>query len=255
VERVTFLVEKTGLRIDCQLNPEKVVVRRTAGVRRRSTSTGPISGTTSEDPLLFTGGGTTEIELDLLFDASLRVTTGTTRDPESMVRDDVRDLTGPLLRLAEGSDSNDKSELIQVRFIWGKHWNVLGVVSAVAERLEYFTPEGAPQRSWLRMRLLRVAEERTSTELSSGLLNGTGAEFPSESAVPTEQIGVHEVLGAGSSMSDENAVTQRPDEIAWLNFFDPAEWRPILQFNGISDAFGLAPGQRLRIPPRSWLGR
>src|SRR5262249_52942908 len=150
MERVAFLVEKTGERIPCLLNPASVVVRRLAGVRARQSSSGPLTGSTlKDDPLLHTGGGMTGILFDLLFYVFLAeadVTVG-----------DVRDLTRPLTDLAEGSESDDGySQVPLVRFVWGKCWNVLGVVTAVAERLEYFTAEGAPQRSWLRMRLVRV---------------------------------------------------------------------------------------------------
>ena len=44
-------------------------------------------------------------------------------------------------------------ELPVVRLIWGKRWNLPGVVVAAAERLERFTVDGSPQRSWLRLLL------------------------------------------------------------------------------------------------------
>src|SRR5262249_57036441 len=50
------------------------------------------------------------------------------------------------------------------RFIWGKSWNIPGVIAEVAERLEWFTPEGIPRRSWLRMRMLRVAESQSQPQ-------------------------------------------------------------------------------------------
>src|ERR1043166_10002984 len=86
MERVAFLLEKTGERIPCLLNPSSVVVRRLAGLRTRQSSTGPLTGAgLKDDPLLSTGGGMTEILLDLLFDISLAGATVTAED--------VRDLT------------------------------------------------------------------------------------------------------------------------------------------------------------------
>src|SRR5262249_31280060 len=148
MERVAFLVEKTGERISCLLNPASVVVRRLAGVQARQSTSGPLTGASlKDDPLLYTGGGMTEILLDLLFDVSLVDGTVTIED--------VRDLTRPLTALAEGSEGDDGyGQVPLVRFVWGKAWNVLGVVAAAAERLEYFTASGSPQRSWLRMRFL-----------------------------------------------------------------------------------------------------
>ena len=71
----------------------------------------------------------------------------------------VRELTRPLWNLAEnGQAANGYGAPPVVRFIWGRAWNVLGIVVAIAERLERFTQGGMPQRSWLRLRLRRVTE-------------------------------------------------------------------------------------------------
>jgi hypothetical protein len=127
-----------------------VVLRRRAGLRARQPAGAPAPDLPrGDDPLLFTGGGTTELLLDLLFDVSLA-------DPAAAV-EDVRALTGPLWRLAEAADLVDGyGRPPLVRFVWGKAWNFPGVVAAVAERLEHFGEQGAPRRSWLRMRLLRM---------------------------------------------------------------------------------------------------
>lgn len=153
MERVAFLVEATSERIGCLLNPESVVVRRLSGVRPRRSLGGQLAGKRlADDPLLYTGGGTTQLDLDLLFDVSLGGSTVTAVD--------VRELTGALWRLSENSSSDqaDWQRPPLVRLVWGKAWNFPGVVTSVAERLEYFTAEGAPRRSWLRLRLLRIVE-------------------------------------------------------------------------------------------------
>jgi hypothetical protein len=154
VERVVFLIEDTNERLRCLLNPESLVVRRRAGVQPRRSLTGQLtSRDLTDEPLLFTGGGSTELQLDLLFDVSLA--------GSSIQGEDVRDLTGPLWRLSENSASETNySRLTIARFIWGKSWNIPGVVTAVSERLEHFTQAGTPQRSWLRMRFVRVNEAR-----------------------------------------------------------------------------------------------
>lgn len=154
MERVAFLIEESNTTIRCLLNPESLVVRRYAGVVARRSATGQLTGAgLGDDPLLYTGGGRTELELDLLFDTSLV--------DEAVRREDVRDLTAPIWNLAENANAAaGYGRPPVVRFLWGKAWNVPGVVVAVAERLERFTPGGTPQRSWLRMRLVRVAEPR-----------------------------------------------------------------------------------------------
>ena len=70
MERIAFLVDATGERIDCLVNPETLVVRRLAGVRPAALP-GAVVGGGVDDTLLFTGGGRTELVLDLLFDVDL----------------------------------------------------------------------------------------------------------------------------------------------------------------------------------------
>jgi hypothetical protein len=143
MERVAFLIEETGERIVCLLNPESVVVRRTAGVRPRRSIGGSLAGSElADDALLFTGGGTTEMFFNLLFDVSLSETKTEVKD--------VRDLTSPLWKLAENSgESKTYGEPPRVRFVWGKSWNVSGVVAAVSERFDYFDMAGVPRSNRL----------------------------------------------------------------------------------------------------------
>src|SRR3954465_13576529 len=153
MERVVFLIESTGERIDSLLNPETVVFRREAGIRRRAIIGRLIGDSPWDDEGLICGAGRTELRLDLLFDTSLAAS------PSNV--DNVQVLTAPFWALAQHRE-NDKRQYEPnlVRFIWGKTWNVLGVVAEVAERFELFTPSGEPQRSWLRMRFLEVADRQ-----------------------------------------------------------------------------------------------
>ncbi len=111
MERVAFLIEETGERIACMLNPEDMVVRRLAGVRPRRSSGGALTGAgLADDPLLFTGGGMTELHLNLLFDVSLAGSSARVKD--------VRDLTYPLWQLAENAaDEQNYGRPPLVRFI------------------------------------------------------------------------------------------------------------------------------------------
>src|SRR5262249_26083550 len=120
MERVAFIVDASGERIDCLLNPESFEIKRLAGVRARSSAGGLLVGAgLADDPLLFTGGGRTEILLDLMFDVDL---------VESRVGPrDVRALTRPLWRLAENSTHERGSVRPPlVRLVWGKTWNLPG---------------------------------------------------------------------------------------------------------------------------------
>jgi hypothetical protein len=240
MERIAFFVESTGERIGALLNPESLVVRRRAGVRPRRSAGGQLSGAgLADDPLLYTGGGRMELDLQLLFDVDLAGSTITT--------DDVRELTAPLWRLAEnGADgrAGRGGGPTLVRFVWGKAWNVRGVVSAVAERLERFTPAGAAQRSWLSLRLLRVAEDPTAPA-SEAPVAAPAAQLEAAAQAPAGVPTSHQVIGAGGA----GGVGESLYDLAHAYYGNPGLWRLIASFNGITDPLKVAPGTVLRIPP------
>jgi hypothetical protein len=194
VERVTFLIEQTNQRVGCLLNPESLTLQRVAGVQPRRSLSGGLTGTAlADDPLLYSGGGRTELRLDLLFDIGLA--------GSSISTGDVRDLTLPLWNLAENSSRRDRyGQPPLVRFIWGKSWNILGVVVAVAEHLEDFTPGGTPRRSWLRLQMVRV-DEAVATQ--SRVVQPPPPDVLSlmNPDIPDESVGTHESLGGGGELS------------------------------------------------------
>lgn len=237
MERVAFLVEQSGVRIPCLLNPESVVLRRASGVRPLR-SVGGLTGTNAmtDDPLLHTGGGTTEIIVDLLFDVSL-IETPVTEGQKPVT--DVRTLTLPLWQLTEHTDPT-KSGFGILRFVWGKLWNIRAVIAALAERLEYFDADGAPGRSWLRMRMLRV-DEPDPEQLPM---------VAAPQAQPGADVQVVEVppIPATETPSEEPP-PQRLDELAFRMYGDSAMWKQIAAFNGVIDPFHIPAGFTLRLPP------
>jgi nucleoid-associated protein YgaU len=239
MERVAFLVESTGERIGALLNPESLVVRRQAGVRVRRSGTGQLSGAgLSDDPLLYTGGGRTELDLQLLFDVEL--------GDAGAQASDVRDLTAPLWNLAENpADANGGgSGPVVVRFVWAKSWNVRGVISAVAERLERFTSTGAARRSWLSLRLLRVAE-RPATPASDAPVLPPDVQQAAAAQAPPAVAAVHQVVGAGGSGGSGESLY----DLAYSYYGNPGLWRLIAVYNGITDPLQVPPGTVLQIPP------
>jgi hypothetical protein len=251
VERVTFLLEETGQRIGCLLNPDSVVVRRRAGVQERRTTAGQLTGSAlADDPLLFTGGGRTDLELDLLFDTSLTATPVTTTEDQPPL--DVQDITRPLWELAENVTGPDGFGRIRtVRLVWGKSWNVQGIVTAIAERFERFDPSGVPQRSWMRMRLTRVggvaAASSTVAQTPGAFANATVGD------VPEDQVIIHEVVGGPDTLDATGQVVpgERLDDIASRYYGEPSLWRVLAAYNGIADPTRIPPPRTLRIPPLS----
>lgn len=236
MERAALLVERTGVRLGCLLNPESLVWRRRAGLRARADAGGVITGhALSDDPVIATGGGVTEFDLDLLFDMAVArdLSPALATAEAAAAPGDVRDLTRPIWDLAETvpSAGGGYGAPPRVRLIWGRAWNLPGVVVAVAERLERFTPAGAPQRSWLRLRLRRVGEDAPAdAAVAPPGLRSDALEVP----VPPEVDGAPPI---------------RLDALAAERYGDSAAWRLIAEANDLDDPLAPPPGGVLRLPP------
>lgn len=253
MERVAFLIEQSGEQIGALLNPETVVMTRTAGVEARTSAGGRLTGAgLSDDPLLFTGGGRTELRLDLLFDVALAPTeTGVV---------DVRQLTRPIWALAENSATEQrKRRPPTVRFVWGRAWNIPGVVTEVAERFDRFGPDGSPLRSWMRLAFVRIG---TAADEQGGEAWELAQRLPRVDlmALPVDALPV--VGGTGRVGTDGAAAPlARPTEPADLGllsqqaFGTPLLWKDLLSYNEIDDPLELAAtlaerdGAALAVPP------
>jgi hypothetical protein len=256
MERVIFLIEDTHERISCMLNPEEgkgrfegsseeggedegggLLVRRVSGVSpdKLSPSTG------SDNTLIPDGQGQTSLELSLLFDVTLP---GSTSMPK-----DVRDLTRPLWKLTEHiTGPTGERRLRRARFIWGKAWNIPVVVESLSERYERFTPDGTPQRSWMRIRLLRAGEEIRLPARSPVRLESLPGVEALAAAANDLSWGVHEKTGgevAGESLP----------ALAYRYYGDPGLWRLIARANNITNPLRILTGTLLQIPPLSVLKR
>lgn len=247
MERVAFLLERTGERIACLLNPESLVMRRLAGVRARQSVGGLVTGAElDDDPLFFSGGGCTDIVLNLLFDVHVA--------GSSVPATDVRQLTGPLWQLAENArHSAGGSRPPSVRLIWGKSFNVRGVVAAIAERLECFTGDGVPQRSWLRLRLLRATDGEVEADAAGKLEPPALPEDPAEPApeLPNGPLLVHAVSGADVEGPPEPGLAERLDQLAFRYYGDASQWRVLAWLNDVTDPLAMAAGQVLEVAART----
>lgn len=223
MERIAFLVDESGERIDCLINPETLVVKRLAGVRQAALP-GAVLGAGTDDQLLFTGGGRTELVLDLLFDVDLL-------DPANRP-DDVRALTGRLWRLTE----NGAGRPPQVRLVWGKTWNLPGIVVSIAERLDAIDSTGTPRRSWLRLKLVRTPDDAVAeTPGSPGGGSGGGT------ADGTRRAAIQAVGGgAGTGV--------RFDLLAAEALGDPQQWRVLAEHNEVANPLDVPAGTVLGVP-------
>jgi hypothetical protein len=240
MERVVFLIENTGQRIECLLNPESVVITRQAGLRSRRSLGGAVTGNAAtDDRVLATGGGITQLQLELLFDTSK---VGGPK-PEQ----DVRKLTSPLWNLAENrAGDDDQGAPPQVRFVWGKSWNIPGVVSAVAERFERFSAAGIAQRSWVSVRFMRVNVDAAPTAAPDIPLSrlSTEAQMLDRGA---DTLLEHRVSGESVAQGEVHSA-ERTEQLAHRYYGNPAYWRLLAMFNDIGDPGRLATGMVLRVP-------
>jgi len=249
MERVAFVIEETGARVDCLLNPESLEVTRLAGIRQRGVGTGRLSGIgLADDPLHLTGGGRTELNVDLLFDVDLVSTPGGPLD--------VRALTRPLWQLAENSAvENGAVRPPLVRLVWGKSWNVPGIVAAVAERFDRFDPTGVPQRSWLRMRFVRVAETAAEaqaaydTMLTDAQAAQAQAALASSGASDSGPASSVVAVGQGEAVAPGGPPPPvRFDLLATDGLGSPFLWRLLATYNDVHDPLRVEPGTVLAVP-------
>ena len=249
MERVTFLIEDTGERVSCLLNPESLTLTRRAGLRERTGRGGALTGAAgSHDPLIATGGGVTELELHLLFDTELarsldpRPAAAPAGGPEPprLSEPDVRDLTRPLLNLAEPAPgTGDRRGAAVCRFIWGTAWNLPVVVLVVAERLERFGPDGVPGRSWMSLRLRQVPESESASMAPPPPAGGTLPEAAPEMMPDAIQ-----------TVADPSGQPSTPLYLAalWLTG-DPENWPRVAEASGIEDPPRIEAGTILTAGP------
>jgi len=235
MEKVVLLIEHSAEHIRCLLNPEQLEMRREAGLAARRSPGAQLSGTAlSDDPLLYVGGGRTEFILDLLFDVSLAV-----QEPNTPALTDVRELTKPLWDLAENEDSRGRyGRPPIVYFLWGTSWNIRGIVAAASERLEHFSADGKPRRSWLRLRLLRVARNE-----QADVSEPSAPPVPIDEArrrLQDSETRMYQPIGDGAG-------GERPDQIAAQHLGHSAYWPLTAEMSGLDNPMQLV-GKVLKVP-------
>lgn len=269
MERAAFLIHDPQRRaelprLSCLLNPSTLVFRRVAGLRRgRSLATALSQDGLRDDPLLATGGGLTELRVDLLFDVNLpgtwlpgaglgsAPTAAGAPDPREDDARDVRDLTRPLWELAENqARPGAVASPPRVRFVWGKRWDFPAVVAAVAERFECFTPSGVPQRSFLRLRLVRADDEPARPAPTAPLVIAVD-ERPRAPEPPSPLDVIPPAEQAPAEAYESYVSPGHPLFLTAFAFYgDPALWTVIAEANPEVDPVFVPPGTLLRIPSR-----
>lgn len=290
MERVTFLVERTGDRIPCLLNPESLEVRRSAGLVRRRGAGGAIIGNPrTDDPLVATGGGITEYELKLLFDVDLLASQSASAfAPAAAVEpapaeSTPAELEGEEATAAESPDgSGNVSEAmptpapnppsVDVRTLTQPLWSL-------AENGEPVAGVLAPQRirfiwgsSWNVPGVVVAVAERLECFDPRGvpkrswlnlLLRRVEEELEGGNAPPPPTSPQFEVTSPGSATDDsgdDSVIVPVDNEgvaltplhvVAAERYGDPRYNRAIAEYNNLDDLLELVEGQPIRLPPAS----
>jgi hypothetical protein len=143
-----------------------------------------------------------------------------------------------------------------VRLVWGKSWNVPGLVAAVAERFDRFDPAGVPQRSWLRMRFVRVAETAAEAQAAYDTMlteaQAAQAQAAMVSADPSGAGSASSVVAVGQGEAAAPGTVPPPvrfDLLATDGLGSPFLWRLLATYNDVHDPLRVEPGTVLAIPP------
>jgi nucleoid-associated protein YgaU len=176
-----------------------------------------------DSPVLqFVRGQNEKITMELFFDTTDSGMTGDVKD--------VRSETGKMYQLVKIQPETHAPP--RCTLTWGGQLFSFGgsssrcLVESIAEEFTLFSPSGIPLRAKLNVtfREYKTVEEQL-------------ADNPKHSADRTKMRDVKR----GQSIS----------LIAWLEYDDPGEWRPIAEANGFENPRQLTPGTRLLIPSLS----
>jgi hypothetical protein len=205
----TFEVKAGAQKVEVQFNPESLKVTFSNQIqppKGAGDQTGPAS-------IQFVGSGVTKMSAQLWFDASTA----------SPAVSDVRTLTKKVvdfMTVQEIKQGPNRGQFRPrfTRFNWGT-FAFNGIVDSVEESIEFFSPDGQPQRASLTFSMLQQA-----IQFSFG--QPTNPRTPGHAPLtPAPQ---------GSSIQDQAARAGRP-----------GDWQAIAEANNIENPRMLATGQLL----------
>lgn len=201
-----------GSEVECLFNPKDYTVTKTNNWKAE-----PKQGATAAVPS-FTGGAPWEMNLVLLFDASLL-------KPKVSVKQITQTLFDAMnASQGEGAGGGGKKNTKRpptITFEYG-WFSFIGVAKTLAVQYLLFTPEGEPIRAETKLSLMQWEPERKGQNPTTRAEGGHGAH----------------VVREGDSLAS----------IAQNAYGDPTQWRVIARANGIDDPLRLRSGATLDVP-------
>lgn len=174
------------------------------------------------------GQGSTKLSLQLWFDVSAPMPKG-----QAPV-DDVRRLTQAVIQLMSPAASAEPDKFIApaVGFIWGS-FSFAGVIDALEETLEFFSPDGVPLRAGMSLSMSR----------QNILVPVPAGASPARGAGPA--VGTRPLAQAPGGSNVASLVARAGQG---------ADWQGIAAANGIENPRRLAAGQLLDLAARPLRG-
>jgi len=207
-----YLETERGTQIPCLFNPTTIKI-----VKTNAWSADDASGRNAPE-LVFDGGGSGTMDLDLIFDTTAdgkAVTTYTNKLVDLMAVDK---------QLSDYDSATDTGRPQWVKFHWGDMHTFKAAITSMDVTFTYFSSAGVPLRANVSMSL-------TQFEAAENW----GPQNPT-SGTPTPTR-LHQVQ-RGETL----------DRISARHYKDSTKWRLIAEANGITDPLALKPGSILSIP-------
>ena len=205
MEKLKVTVEHTGRELLLPFNPEEYTLNQDNTIAAQAVPglSGPI--------LQFVNGNMQTLEMELFFD---------TWDTDSVVKQDVRELTGQVVGLLDIDKELHAPPVLLVQ--WGS-LDFRCVLARASQKFQMFADDGRPVRARVSVTFNRFIDaEREAKEVDRQT-----ADFSK----------VHVVV-QGETLS----------RIATQHYQDPLAWRPIALANALADPRAITAGQPLRIP-------
>jgi hypothetical protein len=217
-----------GQSVEVQFNPETLKLTFSNEIKQ------PEGGDqkAGTDGLQFVGSSTTKLALQLWFDV-----TAMEKDPV----DDVRRLTAKVLYFMKPQPSDDdetKKVPPGVCFHWGD-FMFKGMVEALEESLEFFSPDGKPLRASLSLTLTQQQILEQKHEEGKGLVEVKPGHKPPGHA-PLKSAKQNESLQKMAGKNRKNNAK--------------GGWQAIAAANDIEDPLRMAPGQLVNLNAAVSLG-
>ena len=213
------LEKATGKKVVVQFNPESLKVAIANQIANQQQGAGDQQQASSRQ---FVGAGTTRLSLQLYFDVNAEFAQGQT--PEQDVRKLTQGVAFFITPKKVRVNNADKYLPPGVRFLWGS-FQFDGFMDSMDETLEFFSPEGIPQRATVSIAL----SQQRITEFT---FNPTTGKPDGGSGAPGQAPPV------GST-----PLTEAPAGSNLQTLAGSADWRQIAQANQIENPRLLQPGQ------------